>query len=208
MKTQMKFQKILTLITLIVAALAVVLALSFSSGVFTAAKQYSWKMADEDPFGADAIYVYANQINNTLLIMAIVLLVTTVLLYLMGCNKRRKYYITNYIAIGIFAVYALVFGIILLVFCANCITLYNQIDFEAWKAHESILDPETGYPKYTQYYNDNCATVYLGIVLFVVLLVNIAAWALNLVWKIKLMKGEKALLEQGAVENQAELEVA
>ncbi len=207
MKTQMKFQKILTLITLIIAALAVVLALSFSSGVFTAAKQYSIKMSEEDQFGADAIYVYANSINNMLLILAIVLLLTTVLLYIMGCNKRRNYYITNYIAIGIYAVYTLVFAVILLVICANCLNYYGQIDFKAWKEYESIL-ADNGRPIHTPYYNDNCATVYLGIVLFVVLLANIAAWVLNLIWKIKLMKGEKALLEQGAVEKTAELEVA
>lgn len=206
MKTQMKFQKILTLITLIVAALAIVLALSFCSGIFTAAKNY----VDGDDWGANDIYYYGNKVNGMLLILAIVLLLTVVLLYVMGCNKRRKYYITNYIAIGVFALYALVFGIILLIICANCLNLYNQIDFKGWRAYESIMEEFNGElrPANNQYYNDNVATVYLGIVMFVVLLVNITAWALNLVWKIKLMKGEKALLEQSAVEDKTELEVA
>lgn len=206
MKTQMKFQKILTLITLIVAALAIVLALSFCSGIFTAAKNY----VDEDNWGANEIYYYGNKINGMLLILAIVLLLTVVLLYVMGCNKRRKYYVTNYIAIGVFVLYALVFGIILLVICSNCLNLYNQIDFEGWREYEGTMQEFNGElrPAYNQYYNDNIATAYLGIVMFVVLLVNVTAWVLNLVWKIKLMKGEKALLEQGAVEDKAELEVA
>ena len=211
MKTQMKFQKILTLITLITAALAVVLALSFCTGVFEAVRHYSWKLAEEDAYGGDALYVYSNGINNTLLIMAIVLLLTVVLMCIMGCNKRRNYYITNYVAIGIFAVYALVFGIMLLVICANCLNLYSQIDFKAWKEYEDQMEMGAGgemvYSN-SRFYNDNCATIYLGIVLFIVLLVEVAAWVLNLIWKIKLMKGEKALLEQGAVEKKSELEVA
>lgn len=211
MKTQMKFQKILTLITLITAALAIVLALSFCTGVFEAVRHYSIKLAEEDIWGGDALYVYSNGMNDMLLIMAIVLLLTVVLMCVMGCNKRRNYYITNYVAIGIFAVYALVFGIVLLVVCANCLNLYGQIDFAAWREYEAEMEMGAGGEmvySHSRYYNDNCATIYLGIAMFVVLLVEIAAWVLNLIWKIKLMKGEKALLEQGAVEKAAELEVA
>ncbi|MCM1438332.1 MAG: hypothetical protein NC131_03860 [Roseburia sp.] len=208
----MKFQKILTTVTLIIAALCIVLSLSFCSGVFEAARHYSIKLYEDDIWGADALYVYGNQMNDILLIVSIVLLLSVVLLCIMGCNKRRNYYITNYVAIGIFIACALVFGIILIIVCANCLNLYGQIDFAAWKEYENEMelgtDKVTMVYSHDRFYNDNCASVYIGIVMFVVLLAEIAAWVLNLIWKLKLMKGEKALLEQGAVEKKAELEVA
>ena len=53
--------------------------------------------------------------------------------------------------------------------------------------------------RYKQYYTKDCTTMVLLIVVAVVVLLEIAAWALALVWKLKLMKGEKQLLANGGV---------
>ena len=213
MKTQMKFQKILALVTLITAVLAIVLSLLFCSGLLNAIIINSAEMVGGNgKWGVNDLYVFSQQINNTLVIMAIILLLTVVLVYAMGCNKRRNYYVTNYVAIGVFAAMALAFAIAMLYACANCLVLMKQIDFEGWKAWDAELQWSevigSYVPAHTASYNGNFATLVLGILLSVVLLAEIAVWVLNLVWKLKLMKGEKALLAQGSVESTAEMEVA
>ena len=209
----MKFQKILALVTLITAALAVVLSLLFCSGLLQAVIINSAEMNNGiAKWGVDDLYVFSQHINDVLVIMAIVLLLTVVIIYAMGCSKRRNYYITNYIAIGIFAAMAFAFAIAMLYACANCLALRGQIDFDAWKAYdaEMQLNEITGEYSlaHTPSYNGNFATLVLGILLSVVILAEIAVWVLNLIWKLKLMKGEKALLAQGVVESTTEMEVA
>lgn len=206
MKTQMKFQKIFALVTLITAALAAVLALIFCSGLLDAIRQYSY-IADRIDIGADSLYIYSQDINGPLLVMAIVLIVTAVLLYVFGCNKMRNYYITNYIAIGLYVVYAVVFAIFMIIVCSTCLSYRGEIDFETWREYEAQVDAE-GHLTRRQYYNDSIFTIVLGIILALVILVEAAGWVLNLIWKLKLMKGEKALLEQGAIKDTEEMEVA
>lgn len=207
----MKFQKIFALVSLITAALAVVLSLCFCSGVLNGIINYSSEYAGYDEYGVDNLFNFSQGVNNPLVIVAIIFLLGTVLLYAMGCNKRRNYYTTNYVAIGVYAVIAFAFAVFMIIVCAMCLTYMGEIDFEAWKAYEAEQEIGIGGElvySHTQYYSHNCATMILGILLSVVILAEIVVWILNLVWKIKLMKGEKALLAQGGVESKAEMEVA
>lgn len=211
MKTQMKFQKILALVSLITAALAVVLSLCFCSGVLNGIINYSSVKYGYDAWGVDNLYTFSQGINNALFIVAIVFLLATVLLYIMGCNKRRNYYTTNYVAIGVYAAAAFAFVIFMIIVCAMCFVYMGEIDFTAWKEFEAEMEIGIGGElvySHTRYYSDNCATMVLGILLSVVVIAEIVVWILNLVWKIKLMKGEKALLAQGVVESKVEMEVA
>lgn len=211
MKTQMKFQKILALISLITAALAVALSLCFCSGVLNGIINYSSDKYGYDEYGVDNLYNFSQGINNALVIVSIIFLLGTVLLYIMGCNKRRNYYTTNYVAIGVYAALAFAFAIFMIITCAMCFAYMSEIDFAAWKAYESEQEIGIGGDlvySHTQYYSHNYATMVLGILLSLVIIAEIVVWILNLIWKIKLMKGEKALLEQGGVAGTSELEVA
>lgn len=207
----MKFQKILALVSLITAALAVVLSLCFCSGVLNGIINYSSDYAGYDEYGVDNLYNFSQGINTGILIMAIVFLLGTVLLYVMGCNKRRNYYATNYVAIGVYAAIAFAFVIFMIIVCAMCFVYMGQIDFAAWKEYESEMEMGIGGElvySHNRYYSRNCATMVLGILLSVVVIAEIVVWILNLIWKIKLMKGEKALLAQGVAQSTAEMEVA
>ena len=207
----MKFQKILALISLVTAALAVALSLCFCSGVLNAVINYTSINYGYDAWGVDNLYTFSQGINNALFIVAIVFLLATVLLYIMGCNKRRNYYTTNYVAIGVYAAAAFAFVIFMIIVCAMCFVYMGEIDFVAWKEYEAEMEIGIGGElvySHNRYFSDNCATMVLGILLSVVVIAEIVVWILNLVWKIKLMKGEKALLAQGVVESKAEMEVA
>lgn len=202
----MKFQKIFALVTLITAALTFVLGLVFCSGVLNAVRQYSDEMERYD-IGANDLYEYSQGINGAIVIMAIVLIVGAVLLYVFGCNKMRNYYATNYIATGIFVAIAVAYAIFMLVVCATCISYAGRIDYEAWREYESMTNT-AGTLIHPQYYNDSLATPVLGILFSLAVLAEAAGWVLNLIWKIKLMKGEKVLLEKNVIGDAGQMEVA
>lgn len=206
----MKFQKILALVTLIIAALATVLSLFFCSGVLYAVISYGHRYENDAAarFGVQDLYEYSQSMNNVLVIMGIVLILTVVLMYIMGNSSRRNYYVTNLVATCVYVAYAAVFAIVMIAVCGGCFARIGKIDFEAWKAHEAQIDEATGDFKYAQHYDRNVATLVLGIIMGIIVLATAAAWVLNLLWKLKLMKGEKQLLAQGGVASTSDLEVA
>lgn len=203
MKTQMRFQKILMLVTLVIAALCFVYSLAFVSGGMGNVQYYTPLEGDKivDKINATEFMNYSQHFVTQMVILAIVFIVLTLLLFFTGCNKRRNYYITNYIVIGVVALFALAFAIYAFVGISKTMDLfYNDI---AWDAGTN------GGLNYADQYNKNYPiwkspiNFVLGIILFVIVLVDIVALVLNLIWKIKLMKGEKALLENGFVKEVA-----
>lgn len=209
MKTQMKFQKILCIVCLITGALGIVLSLFYCSGILYAVTQTDVNMPDDyDLFNAYSLYEYSQQQNDTLIIMSIILVVMAAMLFFMQCANRRNYYISNYIAIGLFAAYALAYVIAVIAINGTCFGLMSKIDYAAWQEREAIKTSDGSAFRYPQLYTKNCTSMVLFIVLAVVVLAEIVAWVLNLIWKIKLMKGEKELLKSGEAHSTAEMEVA
>lgn len=192
----MKFQKILCFVSLILAALVIVFSFCFVSGCLYNAKMYSARRGD--PLGMYDLSFAAQNVSNTMLIIGIIFLLAVVTLFIMATNTRRKYYITNYISIGLVTVMALVVAIVGIVTLSNCVAEYSLID---WAACQKTI--EANPLQYTNGYSDNIVTVYLGYVLCGIMVVLAAAHALNLVWKIKLMQGEKKLLESGSLKEAA-----
>ncbi|MGN0805473.1 MAG: hypothetical protein ACI4MC_00420, partial [Candidatus Coproplasma sp.] len=134
--------------------------------------------------------------------------IVVITLFITATNKRRNYYITNYISLGIVIAYSLVFAIILIVICATAMGYANEIDYVKWKEYyDAYTTDRYGNISYTnpRKYSESRLTLILGIVLAIVLLVEVAAWILNLIWKIKLMQGEKALLANGVEVKQMEV---
>jgi hypothetical protein len=91
-------------------------------------------------------------------------------------------------------VVALVVVIYNLVAMSNVLNLfYNEIDWDLYEANKNA-----NYPV-----SKSALNFVLGYILQVIVLVDVAALVLNLVWKIKLMKGEKELLANGFVKEVA-----
>lgn len=199
MKTQMRFQKIFMLVSMIIAALCVVFALVFCSGTLFQIHQNSIlynKLRDKEYItGARDLFNASQNVSDTVLILGIVLVVVMALNYIMGTAKRRKYYVTNYVAIGVTVAFELAVAIIILVLVSNCQSLLNAIDLAACEARfESRLPGAWHYSDWT---------ISLGYALSGILIVNAMVFVLNLVWKIKLMQGEKKLLASGLVKEVA-----
>ncbi len=193
------------LVTLIVGALSIVYSLIFCSGTFTQIAQirpYDDAGYDNNhrATGANELFNTAQAFTDLFLILGVVLILTAVLLYIAACQKRRKYYVTNYVAIGIAVAYQLVFAILLIVNLLDVQSVYDSMNIENckyWYLQNITLAKSFGE------WTTNTWTISLGYALAAIVLVNMVALILNLVWKIKLMQGEKKLLESGLVKEVA-----
>lgn len=188
MKTQMRFQKILMIVTIVVGALGAVYGLIFTSGSFA---QINW-IVEELKEVKDCFNIIQSA-NDIIFGAGIALVVVSVVPVIAACQSRRKYYITNYVAIGLVLAMQLIYIIIVIINIANCMSAFNSLDFELVKETYDF------YPAFRSQYGELSATPWTpiaGFVLIGVIVINMVLLVLNTVWKVKLMKGEKQLLEQ------------
>lgn len=228
MKTQIRVQKILMLVSLVVSALVFVYALSFMTGGLADVYRYIDNTTKKDYIHC-ADFVSASQdFVSTLVILAIIMIVSVAVMYLMACSSRRKYYITNYIAIGVFVVFALVVAIYMVVKVANVMDLYKNgilwdvgegeaitriiekpdgSGYEVLNLHANYAEQARFYPDYPLDPNQSYNFI-LGFILFVIVIVDAVCVALCTAWKVLLMKGEKKLLVNDATNNNGASEEA
>ena len=199
MKTQMRFQKILALLTLIISAITIVYSFGFFTGdLATLSKIVTTRSFLRDYTDAQQnaminTYYTALSINDLLMWLGIIFLLVVVFIYITASQKRRNYYKTNYIAVILAAAYAAVFAIIVIaVISSVLISLNASVTPEIWQAYKEYNDTNG-----LNNYSHTAVMFYIGYVMFAIVLVDALAWVYNLIWKIKLMKGEKALLEAG-----------
>mgnify|MGYP005767979635 FL=1 len=199
MKTQMRFQKILALLTLIISAITIVYSFGFFTGdLATLSKIVTTRSFLRDYTDAQQnaminTYYTALSINDLLMWLGIIFLLVVVFIYITASQKRRNYYKTNYIAVILAAAYAAVFAIIgIAVISSVLISLNASVTPEIWQAYKEYNDTNG-----LNNYSHTAVMFYIGYVVFAIVLVDALAWVYNLIWKIKLMKGEKALLEAG-----------
>ena len=193
----MRFQKILMTVTLVIAALSIVYALIFCSGTLNQVGSV-WEYLTDTQAAGYQVYSRSQAFSDNFLILGVVLVLTVVLMMIMGCHTRRKYYITNYVAIGIFVVYVLVFAVLLVVNVVGIQSALSGVDMaEAKEIYEEATSLYGGW-------NEGTWMLTLGYVYMAILLIDAVVVVLNLVWKIKLMQGEQALLQSGVAEEVAQ----
>lgn len=191
MKIQMRFQKILCLVTLIISAVTIVYGFAFfTGGLATVADIYDH---NNDMFHAADLYNFAQGVNNVLVALGIVFLCLVAAMYITACQKRRNYYITNYIALIGTAVFMAIFAVVGIALVAATHSMFiSEVDWEALRAfNANLADP-------LFLHNGESQVMFgIGYVVYVIVILNALAVVYNLIWKIKLMKGEKALLGAG-----------
>lgn len=175
------------LVTLVVAALSFVYALSFCGGtVYQYNSLYDQINKVEEVEGAEALFLASQKYNDILIGLSVAFIVIVALNFVMASQSRRNYYVTNYVSIILTAVYAVVFAILLLVFVSNTFSLFAAIDKEVAEFEYSLVMDDFKY---------SVVNFILGYLMAALMIVNAVILVLNLVWKIKLMKGEKQLLK-------------
>lgn len=189
-KKQLKLQKLLCLLAICSSVLVFLYALGIMTDLYDTLYSTMRNPADLTQTDVPGSIVYYNMqsFNGVFLRYSIVLILLACLLYITNTHVRRRYYIGNYISIGAFAVA----NIYIAVWAHQYIEAYKlrflRVDFAALKEHAEMW--KTAYTESTFWFDIH----YCVFAVAVIVSVGLVASA---VWKFKLMKEEKALIERG-----------
>ena len=188
---QMTFQKIVCMMAIIASALVFVYSLGISTDLYDAlARTILYPEYDLDMTSVEGSRVYYDMygFNSAFTRVAIGLIIVTLVLFITNTHSRRKYYIGNYIAVGLSAVA----NIAMSVWCLPQIMYYkaqyqNNVDFEALKA-----------------FSEDWGTLYIGpddtfwfdvsYFVFGILLLTTCLLVINVILKVIVMKAEKSAI--------------
>ena len=186
-KPQMKFQKTLFLVLMILSGVVFV----FSLGIMTDMYGLYQTQALGGVTGSQIFYDMQGY-NHNMVLISIALIIISALPFIFASNKRRKYYTGNtvvtYVQAAAFVAAAVYLIINSLKFRSQFLT---TVDFDMYKMMSETMN--FTYSESTFFFD-------AGIVLAVLLLVGAGAVVYNLTWKTKLVKQEEAILK-GEVNN-------
>lgn len=190
-KKHLKIQKIICLLCIIASALTFLYALGMITDIYEALYntmrnpmkptqtrvEGSWIYYDMQPFN--------KQFSNATLIPILL----ACLLYITNTHTRRKYYISNFVAVGAYS--AATIGI--------CLWAHQQIEAFAVQYMTTInfeqlkeFSDGRGTP-----YLDNTNMLDLHRVVFAIAIGTVVLLVGNAIWKVVLMRQEKKLLQTG-----------
>lgn len=185
---QMTFQKIVCVLVLIASALVFVYSLGISTDLYDAlSKTILYPDYDLDMTSVEGSRVYYDmyEFNSLFTRISIGLIIVTLILFVTNTHARRKYYIGNFVAVGLSAVA----NIAMSVWCLPQIMYYkaqyqNNVDFEALE--EFSKDWGTLYigPDDTFWFDVSYAV-------FGVLLLTTCLLIINVILKVIVMKAEQ-----------------
>ncbi len=189
-KKQMTFQRIICILCIAAGVLVFLYALGMMTDLYD--MLYNMIPYPDDPSSAKVegamIYYDMQGFNQDLLKAGIGVLLLAVLLMITGTHSRRKYYAANYTAVGLFtaaciAAAAWAHGQI----AAYKLQYLTTVDFQSLERRLSRAGT----------YTDSTFWFDIHIAVFAVALIAAALLVLNTIWKIRLMKQEKKLIEAG-----------
>lgn len=199
MKAQMKFQKWMCLVMLIVGALGLLYAFCYMTGSLSelgysinSGTVRTSKFVARAGYHDALLYDDIQGFNTLMMYFGIAMVLLAVILYVTACNKRRNYYVSNYVATGLCAGGNIVLSLVCLIMNAHWRSEFLKVDFDSWKLllDDPLIDP---------HYGDSTAWFDVGFAVYAIIIVASVLLVLNLIWKIMLMKGEKQLLSNGLV---------
>lgn len=136
------------------------------------------------------IYYEMQPFNGNFTNLSIGLILVTLVLFATGTHSRRKYYIGNYIAVGLSTLANIAFTVWSLINITKFRAEYLKVDFEALKSFwERRNKPDV--------FTDSTFWFDIGYVLFGILLLINVVLIVNTIWKVKLMEEEKSRIGMG-----------
>ena len=191
-KRQMKLQRILCILCVVSSALVFVYALGIMTDLydmlFNQLKNYPESL--EESIAGARIYADMQPFNHLLLRLGIGLLLLSLTLLLTNTHTRRRYYISNYISIGLNAVANVAMAIWAHAEIAAFKTQYlTTVDFEKLKVELRPRGDAT-----ISLYAESTFWFDIHYVVFGLCLVMTILLILNAIWKIRLEKQERNLL--------------
>lgn len=186
-KKQLVFQRIVCMLMLFASGIVFVYSLGLMTDLYDSL--YSTMMNPDDyletTVEGSVIYYDMQQFNHNLTYLAIGLILVTLVLFITNTHSRRKYYIGNYIAIGISVVCNVAASVWALTEVFTYKAQYQKIDFEQLKFHSEL---------WNTYYTESTFWFDISVVVFGILLVVTVLLVVNLILKLIMMKEEKRLI--------------
>ncbi len=189
-KKQMTAQKVICLLSMIASAVVFVYSLGLMTDLFDSLYSTMRDPSDltKTTVPGSIIYYDMQPFNQQLLMASIALILLSTLLFITNTNKRRKYYVGNYVATGLNAAANIAVSIWAHIELAAFRAQYLQIDFEALAKHSK---------RYRQPYIESTFWFDLHNFVFALTLIVSVLLIANMIWKMKLMKDENKLIEEG-----------
>jgi len=185
-KKQVKLQRIICLALLIISAVIFIYSLGIMTDLYDSL--YSTYRRGKTSIEGAEVYMDMQGFNKSFLYASIGMILLSALLFVTNTASRRRYYIGNYCAIGIFSIAS----IALIVWAHGQIEAFKAqwltIDFAALADH--AVKRKTLYTESTFWFD-------IHYVIFGLLLIGTVLLIANTIWKCKLMKDEQALIAQG-----------
>ena len=189
-KKQMLFQKLICYLALATGFVVFLYSLGIMTDLYDCL--YSTMMDPSDltytTVPGSIVYYNMQGFNKAFLSSSIVMLLLACLLFVTQTNNRRKYYIGNYIATGLFVVETLVIVIWAHFQIQEFRGQWLAVDFEALKMHAQMFKQK--YTESTFWFD-----IHYGV--FALCLVEVGLLIYNCIWKINLMKAERELIAKG-----------
>lgn len=190
-KKQIKCQKILCIAAIIACALTFLYALGFMTDLYDAlysTMRNPYDLTETDVPGS-ILYYMMQDFNKALLKYSIALILLACLLFLTQTHVRRKYYIGNYVSVGLYSVATVAYTVWAHAYIEGYKAAFlTQVDFTALEKHAKMW--KTAYIDSTFWFDAHYAVYAILLVVTVLLL-------LNLIWKVRLMKAEQRLIAAG-----------
>ena len=185
-KKQMTLQRYLCLAALIISAVVFIYSLGIMTDLYDSL--YGTYRRGKTTISGAEVYMDMQGFNQLFLRGSIGLILLSVLLFVTSTHSRRRYYVGNYTAVGLFSAASIAF------------TVWAHGQIEAFKAQFLTIDFAklmTHAASRKTLYTESTFWFDIHYLVFGLLLVGVVLLILNAVWKSKLMKDEQALIAQG-----------
>lgn len=185
-KKQMTLQRYLCLAALIISAVVFIYSLGIMTDLYDSL--YGTYRRGKTTISGAEVYMDMQGFNKLFLRGSIGLILLSVLLFVTSTHSRRRYYVGNYAAVGLFSAASIAF------------TVWAHGQIEAFKAQFLTIDFAkllTHATSRKTLYTESTFWFDIHYLVFGLLLVGVVLLIINAVWKSKLMKEEQALIAQG-----------
>ena len=189
-KKQMTAQRILCMAAIIVSAIFFLYTLGIMTDLYDSL--YDTMRNPNNVFQTDVdgsiVYYEMQEFNRMFLMLSIGQILLGLLLFLTNTHSRRRYYIGNYVSTGLFVAGGLYNSWFAHTYIEIFKARFLQVDFAALKEHAEMWG--TLYTESTFWFD-------VHYFVFGLLLIVCALLVANTVWKVRLMKDEAKLVEEG-----------
>ena len=189
-KKQMTAQKLLCTLAVIVSAIFFLYTLGIMTDLYDSL--YDTMRNPSNPWQTDVegsiVYYDMQEFNRVFLLCSIGQILLGALLFITNTHVRRRYYMGNFAAIGLFMAGAIGNAVFAEMYIPYYKAKFLKVDFAALREHADMWG--TLYTESTFWFD-------LHYFVFALLLIVSVLLVLNAVWKVKLMKDEARLVAEG-----------